>query len=155
MLRNLLVAVATYCRYNYDKTKSAFSCTIHKEAGQFNRNTIHDFLRVTENQWISWKVENGTSIGPLKIEQCTEYQEAPLSHMDVEGGLQMISRSTGQTVRIRAIPKDRPPLLAIVDSQSQILMDFLYPSKLIRRKIRFYLENANMMKTKIVQGRFH
>lgn len=103
---------------------------------------------------MNWRINEVSSLGPIKIEKSTEYQEAPLSHMEAEEGNLMISRSTGQMVRMPLIPKDLPPLPAIVDSQSPILIDFLYPSKLLRRKIRFYLENIEMLKTKITQGRF-
>lgn len=154
ILRNLLISVATYCRFNYENTRSQYPTSMHKEAAQLNKTSIHNFLRVSETEWVEWRATEGSLLGPLKIERSTEYQEAPLSHMCAEEGTMMVSRSTGQMVRMPIIPRDLPPLPAIVDSQSPVLIDSLYLSKLLRRKIRFYLENIDMLKTKITQSRF-
>lgn len=48
ILRNLLVSVATYCRFNYENTRSRYPSTMHKEAAQLNKSSIHNFLRVSE-----------------------------------------------------------------------------------------------------------
>lgn len=92
-----------------------------------------------------WVPEINSMIGPLSVQESTEFQEAPPTSMDACGDLEMRNRNTNQSVRLPPIPLHLPPLPALVDTSSYLLMDSMYPSKLLRRKMRFFLDNMDVL----------
>lgn len=154
LLLQTIVNVATYCRHNYDNTHAKFPSKMKAEASALTKKKPQDFLRVNEEQWLSWVPNHQAVIGPLRIDENVEYQEAPPTYLSPDDDLNMVCRHTGQKVGLPPIPRNLPPLPAIVDSASPVLMDVLYPSKLLRRKVRFFHTNMSLLLDRIARDRW-
>lgn len=154
LLLQTIMSVATYCRHNYDKTTSKFPSKMRVEASSLTKLKPYEFLRVNEEQWLSWVPIHGAILGPLKIDDHVEYQEAPPTYLEPCDDLSLICRHTSQKMNLPPIPRNLPPLPALVDSTSPLLMDVLYPSKLLRRKIRFFHTNLSMVLDRIARDRW-